>query len=272
MEAYQEEFIIESTPMRTLIDDEILKNTIEHLNKGIEDGLTEQEMNTILAWVVENTRKNLEAFYKGDITNEPLFLSCGFAQASCSIPLEKMKAVAPQIEITYNTTTDFKFVIPDLQHAFNTVTFPLKTHNGTVKKQYLIDTTFRQFFTKTMCENAKYQINENYDIVYFRHPGYYLCNRDDEETINFARKLLKRGYIELTDENLKKYENAFMYSSVFATYPPAVHSIKELTTETYRKGLRSYKPITPEYDETDIRNRGGDTTVPYLEYLKSKQM
>ena len=72
----------------------------------------------------------------------------------------------------------------------------VEIHNCTIanlnKKSYLIDCTYRQFFT-----------NKNKES----HCGIYMLNNEKRKEI--ANQLLKKGWIEATPENLKAYMDGF---------------------------------------------------------------
>lgn len=257
----KDEFIIESKPIRTVVDDNLLIQVSEHINNGCEDGLTESEIQTLLDWVVENTRRNIEKYTGQDITDNDLMGLCGFAQTSSLTPLEN------HFKETYNSTTDFntpdiKYVVNDLRHAFGTITFPLKTENGVVEKQYLVDVTFRQFFKRIMCENPTYSLTGTFEM----DPGYFLCNkiRKTKESIHLSKQLLKKGYVELTDENLKLYIDSFIYSSIYRTNQDYLHDMKKLDIDFYKKRLRRMKPAEQEFDERQLLRCNSITRMPYL--------
>lgn len=257
------DFIIESNPVRTVVDDEELIKVAEHINSGFEDGLSESEIQTLLDWNIENTRQNIEKYVGGDITNDDLMGLCGFAQTISLLPFEKI------FKETYNSTLDFntskiEFVNRELRHAFGTITFPLKTENGIVNKQYLIDTTFRQFFKTIMCENPTYKLNGTFEM----DPGFFLCSRirKTKESVELAKQILKKGYVELTDENLKLYINSFMYSSIYRTNQDLLHDMKRLDIDFYRNRLRKLKPAEQEYDAVKLFRYGYRIGMPNLEY------
>ena len=254
----KEDFIIESKPIRTIIKDEQLITVTEHINNGIEDGLSEEEIKVLLDWTVENTRQNIEKYTRNDIKDDDLSGLCGFGRTSSLLPFERI------FKETYNSTTDFKYVDEELKHAFGTITFPVKTNTGIKEKQYLVDTTFRQFFKKIMCENPTYKLDGTFEM----DPGYYLCNkaRRTKKSINLATQLLKKGYIELTDENLKLYIDSFMYSSIYRKNQYYLHDMKKLDISYYRKQLRRAKPFEEEFDEDMLLNYGCKTRMDYIEY------
>ena len=262
------DFIIESEPKRTEVNYDELKKVSEHINNGFQDGLTEKEIEILLDWTVENTRQNLEKHIekytgKKSIIENDLFGLCGFGQTSSLLPFENI------FKVTYNSTLDFntskiEYVTKELRHAFGTVEFPLKTKNGVEKKQYLIDTTFRQFFKKIMCEITEYESDGTYVV----DPGYFLCNkiRRTKESINLATQLLKKGYIELTDENLKLYIDSFMYSSIYRTNQFLLHDMKKLDINYYRSRLRKLKPGEQEYDAGKLITDKCTIAMPYIDY------
>ncbi len=242
-------YIIESNPTRNNIEEKKLKKVIDHIETNIKDGLTEEEIKILLDWTVENTRRNLEQYLGIGINDISLFGYCGFAQSSSLIPLEKY------FKVTYNNTMDFPYVSEDIKHAFGTITFPQKTKQGIIQKQYLIDITLRQFFTKLMCENPKYQLDDNNFLIYFMHPGYFMCSQKfkTKKSIELAKQLLKKGYIELTDENLKIYIDSFIYSSITYNNPQMINDIQNIDVEEYKKRLKKSKPFEQEYDEETLR-------------------
>lgn len=256
----KDDYIIESKPVRTVIDDNSLIQVTEHINNGCEDGLTEFEIKTLLDWIVENTRQNIEKYTGQDITDDDLMGLCGFAQTSSLTPLEN------HFKETYNSTLDFEYVIEDLKHSFGTITFPLKAKTGTIKKQYLIDITYRQFFKRIMCENPTYRLDGTFEM----DPGYFMCNknRKTKESINLSKQLLKKGYIELTDENLKLYIDSFIYSSIYRTNQDYLYDIRNLNIDFYKENLKRPKPVNQEFEEDDLLKYNCVTRIPYI---KNKQ-
>ena len=257
------DFIIESEPIRTIVDDDALIKVAEHINNGFEDGLSESEIQTLLDWNIENTRQNIENYIGIGIKDIDMMGLCGLAQTSSLQPFEKI------FKVTYNSTLDFntpkiEYVTRELRHAFGTVEFPLKTQNGKEKKQYLIDTTYRQFFKTIMCENPDYRLNGTYVM----DPGYFLCSRiwKTEESIKMATQLLKKGYVELTDENLKLYIDSFMYSSIYRTNQNLLHYKKRLDIDYYRSRLRKLKPSEQEFDVGRLMQYNCKIGIPYVEY------
>ena len=67
-------------------------------------------------------------------------------------------------------------------------------------KYFIIDCTYRQFFSKTN--------NEPKDDNSFRDPGMYMIANDERKKV--AEQILIKGWIEATPENLKYYLDGFI--------------------------------------------------------------
>lgn len=90
-------------------------------------------------------------------------------------------------------------------HHFTIVNFPL---DNSKSKKYLIDCTYRQFFTKSDSFKKR--------IAVMRGPakgcsiGAYMMMTNERKEI--AEELLSKGYIEATPENIKEYFDAIIFS------------------------------------------------------------
>jgi hypothetical protein len=91
---------------------------------------------------------------------------------------------------------------PGLFHCFNIVTFNV---NGE-EKQYLVDCTYRQFFTyqQAFVERIGIPYNSGSSI------GTYMMM--DEGRKQIAERILQNGYIEFTDEVCEAYFGGFIFS------------------------------------------------------------
>lgn len=253
-------FIIKSTPKRIKIDNNSLATVANHINNGYNDGFTQEEIIILLDWTVENTRQNIEKYTGVDITRDDLMGLCGFAQASSLLPFETI------FRETYNSTIDFKYVLEELKHAFGTIIFPLKEEKKIIQKQYLVDVTYRQFFKKIMCQNPTYEKDGTFEM----DPGFFLCNKTKKtkESLRFSKQLLQKGYIELTDYNLKLYIDSFILSSIYRINTQSVDIIKKLNIEFYREHIKKPKPYEQEFDEDSLLRNGCTTRMPNIKYKK----
>lgn len=125
--------------------EEKLKNILEkNVNcKEMVDGLTMDEVNKLLEWVVQADRKCLNKDL-GDIKESSLMGRCGLSQGIVYTILKEMGLEARVSNINPTITGE------NLGgHAFNSVAIPFKQQDGTyVEKNFLIDVTYRQFFVR----------------------------------------------------------------------------------------------------------------------------
>lgn len=231
-------YIIYQEPERKQIDKEKLQQTLRHYeeikNNNYDDGLNIEEITILLDYSVENARRTFESFGLNVKTNSLNGL-CELGQALSIMPLENLG-----LEVTKNTAAA-SFNYP-FNHAFGTVTFPFKDHEQIVNKTYLIDVTYRQFFSTVRCNEGRYyKEEENTNLKVAPDPGYFITD------IDFAKTLMKDGYIELTEENAKKYGEAFYKASI---------PLKELDKIDLKKDVNYYKKIL--FSDLDYTIRRGE--------------
>lgn len=168
-----ESYIIKEEPKRFVIDENRLDDAIDSLKKG--NDLTNEEIEILLQASVMNARRGFETLGI-DTKNNSLNGFCELGQTLSLMPLENIG-----LEVTKNSAT----------------------------KTYLIDTTYRQFFTTNRCNEGRYyQEEENTGLKVAPDPGYFVEDKD------FARSLMRNGYIELTEETATKYGEAFKKASI----------------------------------------------------------
>ena len=196
-----ERFIISSEPEIKYIDNNKVAIAIEHLREitfGCKpnDGISPDEVTLILDWVVQNSRSIISENFQ-NICKSSLYGLSDYTQALTLLPFENLN-----IPYTVNDTKHFNN--GSESHSFGTVTFPVKLENTVKNKQYLIDITYRQFFTIVNSSYGKF-----YDTRKDIGPsaGFYVCIT--EEGKKFASELLKKGYIELTVNNARIYGSGF---------------------------------------------------------------
>lgn len=169
---------------------------IENLVK--EPCLSEKQAHRLLDFIVFFTREKLEYLLGGSIKDADLIGYCGFAQYLSLTSLLNINK-----EITINNISSFtneKY----FRHAFGTVNIPVKKGKSIIFKRYLIDVTYRQFFTKMLCFDSLYH-----------DPGYFLtCKFRSKKNLRFVSELIRKGYVELTEDNLLIYVRGFLYSAI----------------------------------------------------------
>ena len=200
-----ESYIIYQEPERKEINKEKLQETLKHYKKikdnVFKEGLTEEEIKILLDYSVENARKTFDSLGINVKTNSLNGL-CELGQALTIMPFENLG-----LEVTKNSA-GLCFNYP-FNHVFGTVTFPYQDNGRVVDKTYLIDSTYRQFFSTMRCNEGRYhKEEENTGLKVAPDPGYFITD------IDFAKTLMKDGYVELTKENAKNYGDAFLKASI----------------------------------------------------------
>ncbi len=200
-----ESYRIYQEPERKIVDNKKLVEALEHYNEvknnNFKEGLKEEEIKVLLDYSVENARRAFEMLGINLKTNSLNGL-CELGQALTIMPFEDLG-----FSVTKNSAT-ICFNYP-FNHVFGTVSFPYQDHGRVVDKTYLIDSTYRQFFSTIRCNEGRYYTEEeNTNLRVAPDPGYFI------EDIDFAKTLMRDGYIELNNENAKKYGEAFKKASI----------------------------------------------------------
>lgn len=190
-------YLVEQRPERFRIDEDLLNNI------NLDEGLTMEQAIELLRWSVNNTRDNLIITEKRrpstieDVYgNSSLMGACGLSQFSSLYPLQKLG-----LQVTINNVGE----VHGGRHAYGTVVIPIKMEDKIVNKRFLIDCTYRQFFTIPWNVIARYLSSSPF-------AGFYVVQ--DNVKIEFAKELLKNGFIEASLENLEKYLKPFFSGSI----------------------------------------------------------
>ena len=248
-------YIVESEPLIFEVDENLANNAFKHLQQviennknGVPDGLNEAEAELILNWTIQNARKSLAKAEK-DFLNSSLTGYCGYAQSMTLLPL--MEA---GLEVTINNTSLLPGAI--YRHAFGTVKVPIKINNKVIFKQFLLDASYRQFFTTAECNPGRYYLH-NYDAG--PSAGYYVC--ETEEGRKFAQELLKKGYIELTEHNAKIYGNGFVCEALNLETLKRKDMIANLPGSIFIDAINNNQEHELNNDKDELE-RSGDTITP----------
>ena len=95
-----------------------LKEVQQNRDKGLNDGISVENAETILKWVLLNARKEIARLEKIDIMTFSLTGSCGLGQAMPVMSLQEIR-----LETTINNVSD---VFQGGRHSFSTSIFPIK--------------------------------------------------------------------------------------------------------------------------------------------------
>lgn len=147
-------FIIDETPLITDTDFNKVKELVNSYKKN--KYLTIEEAKYILNWTIQNTRKFISELGIS-IKGNSLDGYCELAQFLTLYPLEEMG-----FKVTKNTAqNDFDY---NLNHAFGTLTLNVKDNDEINEEHFLIDATYRQFFTKEKCSKGMYYMDKTPDL------------------------------------------------------------------------------------------------------------
>ena len=143
-------YIIPSEPdIIDNMDEAKVTAAVDNLKHALENGtgITEEEANLLLTFVVQNARKYMGNYC--DIRYSSLIGYYGLGQLLTVVPFKQVGA-----KTTINNTNHF----PNCNnvHAFATVTLPIMTDNKPINKTFLIDTTYRQFFPSVLACYGRY--------------------------------------------------------------------------------------------------------------------
>jgi hypothetical protein len=154
---------------------------------------TEEDCEMAVSYIVYKTREQLND--KNNIKSATLDKMC----VTSSMIVEE---VCDSLGVKHTDFSCDNDLSRGLFHCFNVVSFDLP--NGEVK-MYLVDCTYRQFFTysNSFLERIGLMLNSGCCM------GTYMMM--DEERKKIAEELLVKGYIEFTPDNIKNYFDGFIF-------------------------------------------------------------
>lgn len=234
-------FILDDKPTRFSIDESILANL------DIEKGLSNDEALTLLRWVVNNARDNLDISNKLNNSNQRVYSNddlsgaCGLSQYLTLYPLQKLG-----LQVTINNVGDASFI----RHAYGTVVIPINEDGNIINKRFLIDCTYRQFFLLRNNLISNY-INNTPDIGFFV--------KESEEETRFAKELLSNGFTDGGKDALSLYLKPFYASSLTMD---KVFKLDELFNELDILDIVLNKGEEFDYDEEEVVSFGMNIEIP----------
>ena len=234
-------FILDDKPTRFNIDESILANL------DIEKGLSNDEALTLLQWVVNNARDNLDISNKSNNSNQRVYSNddlsgtCGLSQYLTLYPLQKLG-----LQVTINNVGDMCHI----RHAYGTVVIPINEDGNIINKRFLIDCTYRQFFLLKNNLISNY-INNTPDIGFFV--------KESEEETRFAKELLSNGFTDAGKEALSLYLKPFYASSLTMD---KVFKLDKLFNELDISNIVLNMGEEFDYDEDEILSRGMNIELP----------
>lgn len=182
----------------------ICDTKIEHRNiKNIKD-VNKHYEEEILDYIVYNVRKHMlndmtisEVDVFNDFDNLDATNYCDMASIKVSIECATLKIKSQRMKIIpgYSSTVDLFEGCG--YHYFNIVTIGMK--------KFIVDCTYKQFFKVDKSSFERLGV----PLISPPFPGLFM---QTDKRKKVALEILKKGYIELTDDNLKHYLDGFTIS------------------------------------------------------------
>ena len=161
------------------------------------ESLSQSEIDYYLNYIVYQTRVLLSSKKGKDINDYKFNFMCDTAQSIIARYFEKVNISYKPVETRRSITSDI------LGHSFLIADFNI---DGKLKS-YIIDPTYNQFFDVSKCAENNFKVI-NGIVVKTPDLGYFALRADDNVQ-SVVKKLLKAGYIELTENNAKVYGDLF---------------------------------------------------------------
>ena len=183
--------------VKNIIDDSNIYMIEEKCKNGIP--LSLDETKELLDYISYQTRVKI-AEHEGKNFEEYLFpMKCDLAQSMICYYLNDLGIKNNSINTneTIPNVTGHSLVIATI----NTIKGP---------KQYIVDPTYIQFFSKDKCTKERYTILRNI-VCISPDPGYFVKFEHNEEKL---MPLLEDGFIELNEETAKAYGDSFFRTKV----------------------------------------------------------
>lgn len=241
---------------------EYLENALRKLNSNTlfdpendnyNVSFSEQEAESLLDWTISHARKSLRNLGI-DVLGTSLRGLCELGQALTLYPFQQKDFIISinqaRLSFDYNKN-----------HYFGTVTIPVINNNQVIEKVYLLDLTYLQFFSTVRCNEGMYDAyEENGFSKSSPDPGYFLTSEEEKA---FAKELVEKGYIELTDETAKMYAKGFRKSSL--SKEEKDKELPEYDDFSMIVDLSNTHISLPEYE---LLENGIDINFPSLEIIK----
>lgn len=154
---------------------------------------SEEKCHEALRAIVHETRMYLNS--KADVRTETLKAMCPSGSLAVSEACKKYGVRNEEYGLSMNLGHG-------LFHCFNIVSFVV---DG-VEKKYLVDCTYRQFFT------YEHSFVERIGVPYNSGPSVGTFMMMDEGRKKIAESILQNGYIEFTDEVCEAYLGAIVFA------------------------------------------------------------
>ena len=236
------------------VDLDIVNSIEEKCFQG--ESLSQNELDYYLNYVIYQTREILALNKQKELNDYSFDFMCDTAQSIIARYFDKLN-------ITYKPVETGKAITDDiLGHSFLLADFTVDGEN----KTYILDPTYNQFFDVDKCSENNFKII-NGIVVQTPDLGYFAL-RSDENSQNVVKRLIRSGYIELTESNAKIYGDLF--------YKTKVGNINYFNTKLEMSGLvyiKSFKKSEARLTYTDeaLEEMGMSLAPIYKNDLKTKK-
>lgn len=190
-------FILHTKPRLSSISEE----EITKIQPKLKEGISESEIQTILDWIIYSVRRYLNTLE--DIFTSPL-------EQYDQLCTDKVTSLVHQLGLEVGTFNFNNVKDCLVDHIANIVY--IKCNNGTLIEDriYLVDCTYRKFFTTDKCNINRYTNDAAPDL------GLYVSVENYKKFL--AEELISNGYIELTDSSAKLIMEAYILASRNLTF------------------------------------------------------
>lgn len=254
------EYLFPSEPEIEEVDEKKVALAAAHLKEVLEKGggITEEEEQELLKWSVSKAREGM-ANEGIDITHNYLGGYYGYSQALTMLPFANIRAI-----ITLNNVYYFPFA--KTWHAYGTVLLPIIRDNTGTQERFLIDATYRQWFSIINNNDGfYYNIDRRFKNKVGPEAGYYTAQYPGGK--GFASTLLRKGYIKLGPGLIKMYGIGFVANNLNITNRQNLAEIFELKEEEFMESvLKSESNF--DYDSEEIEEISKIVNFPSLNLQK----
>ncbi len=217
---FNDKRLVEVFSLERLLDQKFLPLENEPIyNPEMEEEVpsmiqSEEDCHKMMEAIVHRTREWLSKHH--DLKTDTL-------EKNCIDTSWRVKDVCEELGVQQRDFSCSQSLSYGFFHCFNVVSFDLP--NGETK-HYLVDCTYRQFFTyaDSFLERIGMPLNSGPSI------GAYMMM--DEARKRMAEELLTKGYIEFSPEVIKAYFDAFIFSGRNGCYYDALGK-RQLSKEDY---------------------------------------
>jgi len=246
---FRDERLLEIFSLERLLENEFLPLKTEPYYDESEELLmpkeiiTEENCKEALNYIIHETRKELSK--RNDLKTSPLTAKC----IDTSYFVEELCNKLGISQTRYCCNEDLS---NGIFHCFNIISFTIKNKETDLPetKSFIVDCTYRQFFTysNSFLERIGLMLNSGCCM------GTYMLM--DETRKNMAEDLLKNGYIEFNPDNIKNYFDGFVFEGRNGKY-----------YESLEKDIINKNDYVPEYSYEDYLialNNGGLTNENFM--------